>query len=199
MSTKTLIATAARTFWETDTAPDGHLRRGQTFTAARDALIESKQAKNKTEAQKIIADATAASAPAHSKKFGASTVAQYVASYAVFAEAEHLNTRSGAENLYASVHRAYASSMGVDNIKGALESSKSVSDAVKAINALTRDTSAPTKDGERNTGPITLKAALAALARIQENQEWTEDERAQLFEVTMATAVAVQPKGDDED
>lgn len=209
MATKTntsaLLTNAAKAYWNTDTDATGHLTRAEHFTDARNALIDSGAAKNKTEAHRLIAERVAALAPAHSKKFGAPTVNQYCASFTLFIEnaQDSVRTAKNAAELYAVVHKAYAASMGVENIKAVLTEHKTVPAAVKAVSALQRPDETVNEDGttrtRARTSEISLKQALSALARIQEKESWSDDEKAQLYEASLATAVAVQPSQDDND
>lgn len=196
MTTIASVEQAAQTYWKTDTTGKGHLSRGAHFYAAREDLIS--QGYKKGEAQKIIAETVRDNAPAHEKKFGAPTVSHYVSSYALFQEDTcQFNATQANADLYAAVHKAYAASMGVDNLRNILSVYTEAGDAINAINALTR----PGKDEDGKgggRGQYGLKHALAALAKIQEH-EWTDDEKSQLFAAALATSVAVQVDfGDDE-
>lgn len=188
--------TAAETYWKTDTTGKGHLARGKAFHEAREHLIGL--GFKKGEAQKIIADEVQLAAPAHEKKFGAATVSHYTASYALLLE-DSCNFQPTAPNadLYAVVHKAYAASMGVQNLRYILSTYVGTPEgreqAIQAVAALSRSTDNEGEGEEKRTrGSYGLKHALAALARIQEH-EWTNDEKDQLFTAALATSVAVQP------
>lgn len=201
MTTTTLgtVDHAAATFWKTDTTGKGHLQRGAAFHAAVASLVQ--EGEKKGNAQKIIAEAVAESAPAHEKKFGAATVSQYNASYALLLE-ETSNFQPSQSNadLYAVVHKAYAASMGVENLRDILSGYTERDLAIAAVGALKRPGQEPKGDGEeerKGRGSFGLKAALTALAKIQDH-EWSDDEKHQLFEALIATTVAVQPDVQEE-
>ena len=194
MSQIEVVEKAAQNYWKNDTTGKGHLSRGSHFHSAREELIV--QGYKKGEAQKIIAQSVQDNAPAHEKKFGAATVSHYVASYALLLEetSNFAPTQTNAD-LYSVVHKAYAASMGVENLRNVLSSYTDVTKAIEAVTNLSRKSSAEGEDGEdekpkRGYG---LKNALNALAKIQE-WEWTEDEKSQLFNAALATSVAVQPE-----
>lgn len=187
---------AVETYWKTDTTGRGHLDRGKAFYAAVESLVG--EGEKKGTAQKLIAENVAQAAPAHEKKFGSATVSHYNASYSLFLEdtTRFAPTVKNAD-LYAVVHKAYAASMGVENLRNILATSPDTEQAIQAVSRLTRGS----KPGEENEGEgegratrtYGLKHALAALARIQEKQDWTDAEKGQLFEAALATSVAVQP------
>lgn len=193
MSTIELVEKAAQTYWNTDTSGRGHLSRGKAFFSAREELIF--QGYKKGEAQKIIAASVQENAPAHEKKFGAATVAHYVASFSLMGEEESNFAPTAAHvDLYTVLHKAYAASMGVENLRNVLKSYTDVSAAMEAIQNLSRPGSdAEGEEGEKPKRGYGLKNALNALAKIQE-WEWTEDEKTQLFTAALATSVAVQPE-----
>lgn len=196
MTAQDTIQTAAQNYWATDTSDRGHWSRGRQFTDARDALIA--EGHKKGDAQKIIAEAVQEAAPPHEKKFGASTVSQYVSSFALLNEdtSNFASTRDNAD-LYAVVHKAYAGSMGVDNIRNILLVTSDKDEAIQAIASLTRNDSTEGDEDGKPRRTYGLKHALSALARIQEYQDehgWTEEEKAQLFEAALATSVKVQPE-----
>lgn len=190
---------AAETYWKTDTTGKGHLQRGRAFHAAVNTLVEEGGFK-KGEAQKMIAAEVVAQAPAHEKKFGSATVSHYNASFSLFEEesSNFAPTLTNAD-LYAAVHKAYAGSMGVEHLRNILATYPSTEEgreqALQAVTSLTRESKANGEEGEGERAPRTygLKHALAALARIQEKEDWTEAEKGQLFEAALATSVAVQP------
>lgn len=192
MTTIASVEQAAQNYWKTDTTGKGHLSRGQKFHTAREDLIL--QGLKKGEAQKLIAQAVQDNAPPHEKKFGAATVSHYVASYSLMLEdtSNFAPTQNHAD-LYSVVHKAYAASMGVDNIRNVLQSYTDVTKATEAIVGLSRSAAEDGEEGEKPKPKFSLRAALNALVKIQEH-EWTEDEKLQLFNAALATSVAVQPE-----
>lgn len=189
------LADAAKTYWQNNTTSMGHLDRAVDFIRAESLLRSHGQ--NKTNARKRIAEQLNDNAPAHEKTVGAPTVAQYIASYDLMCETSSLHAPTIANrDLYAVVHKAYAASMGADNIRKILSAYSDQADAISRISALKRPVREPNEDGKPR-GKYGLKNALAALAKIQEH-EWDESEKEQLFTAALATSVAVQPDPDDD-
>lgn len=188
-----IVAQAAQTYWKNDTSSTGHLARAEAFDRAQQALVAN--GLNKTEARKEIAAQVQAQAP--NFLLCAGTISQYVASYHLMYDDSSGWTPHDNPDLYAVVHKAYAASMGRDNILDILKSAVTADEAAEQIAALKR----PEKDdnGEpKATREYGVAHALRALVKIAEHV-WTDEEKALLFEACMHTTVAVQPASPDDE
>lgn len=205
------VQAASTEFWKHSTGDLGHLQRARKITSTTQTILANDESVGKMNAYALITDEIARNAPAHSKKdFGKSTVAQYAASFALMAEYEKFPLTNDNADLYAMVHRAYAASVGVKNIRFIMEQSASKDEAlagladVKRGDNLTGDNPSPDgdEDGDKKGGGgsgIRLATAIRYLSQIME-KEWSDSDAESLFPLVVELGVKFAPSdgGDGE-